>query len=314
MHIHTKSFRGFMKPARFNELFGYCPMRTTIYNQINPTLFDVSLRDGIQGLDPKIWNQEKKEELFRTIYKKEKPAKIEVGSLVSNKIQPIMGDSVEIYKYVMDQLKDANICMYPYMLVPNAKKLREGLNHGISHFSFITSVSEDFQKKNTNMTLRMVKSELAKMENILLADSMREKKYTKLYISCIDECPLQGQISVSHIVNEIMEYHENYDFDELCLSDTCGSLTFESFRQIIKRIRKFVPLSKISLHLHVGSNTEELYQILFYCFDNGINKFDISIMETGGCNVSMEGRNNLPNLNYDLFYTILDKYMERELS
>jgi hypothetical protein len=304
-----------MKTARFTELFAYCSMKRAIYKQINPVLFDVSLRDGIQGLDPYVWNTEKKKELFLSIFNKECPSKIEVGSLVSGKVLPIMGDSIEIHNYVTDYLKKGNYCVNPYMLVPNAKKLRQGLNYGIDRFSFITSVSEDFQKKNTNMSLRQVKDELAKMDIMLLTDSMREKKYAKLYISCIDECPIRGKISVSHIVNEIIEYNKNYSFDELCLSDTCGSLEFEDFYRIIDKISPFVPLSKISLHLHdSGKNTEELHNILFFCFNNGINKFDVSAVETGGCSVSMNGRNNLPNLNYDLFYRILDKYIERELS
>ncbi len=304
-----------VRSQRFNELFGYCPMRTAIYNQINPILFDVSLRDGIQGLDPYVWNTEKKKELFLSIFNKEIPSKIEVGSLVSEKVLPIMGDSIDIYNYVTDFLKIKNYCVNPYMLVPNAKKLRQGLNYGINRFSFITSVSENFQKKNTKMTLREIKDELAKMDNMLLTDSMREKKYSKLYISCIDECPIRGKIPVSHIVNEIIEYNKNYSFDELCLSDTCGSLEFEDFHRIIDKISPFVPLSKISLHLHdSGKNPENLYDILFFCFNNRINKFDVSTVETGGCNVSMNGRNNLPNLNYEAFYRILDKYIERELS
>lgn len=304
-----------MRTTRYGELFGYCPMRSAIYRQINPILFDVSLRDGIQGLDPYVWNTEKKKELFLSIINKEIPAKIEVGSLVSKKVLPIMSDSTEIHNYVSEYLKKENHFMSPYILVPNANKLRQGLNSGISRFSFITSVSEKFQKKNTNMSLRETKEELAKMDIMLLGDSMREKKYAKLYISCIDECPIGGKMSVSHIANEIFEYNKNYSFDELCLSDTCGSLEFEKFYRIIERISPFVPLSKISLHLHdSGKNAEELNNILFFCFNNGINKFDVSTVETGGCNVSMGGRNNLPNLSYDLFYRVLNKYVERELS
>lgn len=302
----------FRKSKLFNELFGYCPMRTMIYRQINPILFDVSLRDGIQGLDPTVWTTQKKRELFLSIFK-ESPSKIEVGSLVSGKLLPIMSDSMHIHNYISEYLKQENSNIQPYMVIPNANKLSEGLYYGLGRFSFLTSVSEDFQMKNTKMTLARTKEELSKMNNMLLTDS-RNKKYAKLYISCISECPIKGQISIPDIAREIMEYNTNYEFDELCLSDTCGTLEYDRFYEIMTEIKPFVPFSKISLHLHVSNNREELRDILFYCFDNGINKFDISIMESGGCNVSMSGKNNLPNLNYTTFYDILTKYMEREFS
>jgi len=314
MHTHThKKMAGYMRSKRFNDLFGYCPMKTMIFQQINPILFDVSLRDGIQGFTPAVWTTQRKRDLFLSIFNKETPTKMEIGSLVSGKILSVMSDSMQIHKYITDYLREKNSNIHTYMLVPNSKKLREGLEYGLTRFSFITSVSEKFQMKNTNLTLQQTKSELAKMNNMLLTNS-GNKKYAKLYISCISECPIRGQIPVAEIAREILEYNDKYEFDELCLSDTCGTLTYERFSQIIMAVKPFIHLSKLSLHLHVSQNLEEVRDILFCCFDSGINKFDISAVESGGCNVTMSGKNNLPNLSYDLFYDTLNKYVERELS
>ena len=134
---------------------------------------------------------------------------------------------------------------------------------------------------------------------------------TKLYISCINECPFIGKIDNDTVINEILYYYNNYTFDELCLSDTMGSLNGDDFIYIIQRSRELgVDISKISIHLHIKKyNIENIERILFYSFSNNINKFDVSCLETGGCSVTMT--NNLAsNLTYDIFYNILWKYID----
>jgi hypothetical protein len=103
-------------------------------------------------------------------------------------------------------------------------------------------------------------------------------------------------------------------FDEFCLSDTCGKLEYYDFVSIIEGLlSQGVCSSKISLHLHVTSqNRESVQKILFYCFENKINKFDVSLIETGGCSVTIK-EEYLPNLSYDSFYQILDEYLENKL-
>jgi hypothetical protein len=137
---------------------------------------------------------------------------------------------------------------------------------------------------------------------------------TKLYISCINECPFIGKINNDIVVNEIFFYYNNYVFDELCLSDTIGSLNSDDFIYIIQRCRELgINISKISLHLHVkNDNIENLERILFYAFSNKINKFDVSCLETGGCSVTMSNK-PITNLTYDMFFNILWKYIEKIL-
>ena len=74
----------------------------------------------------------------------------------------------------------------------------------------------------------------------------------KLYISCINQCPISGRKDTQYIVDEINYYIENYDnLSEICLSDTCGTLGFYDFKNIINLILKRHDLSllnKISLY------------------------------------------------------------------
>ena len=301
-------------------------LENSIYRAIHPKLFDVSLRDGIQSADPAKWPTERKKEMFRHIVATQTPANMEIGSLVSPKVLPIMGDSLELYEYARggDALNSAGSNPELYMLIPSLGRLYTALNYHIPNLSFITSVSEAFQRKNTQRGLDETKAELTEIERVLFnnrvfspanrdpeGDRPPFSPKTKLYISCITECPLTGKIDLDFVLREILMYHYRYNFDELCLSDTCGTLTFEEYEYLLETLLFFsVPPSKLSLHLHVSpENRETIQRIVWLSLDKHVHKFDVSCIETGGCSVTMSASKCLPNLSYDLFYEILDKYI-----
>jgi isopropylmalate/homocitrate/citramalate synthase len=269
-------------------------------------LFDVTLRDGIQNADPLKWTTDRKKEVLRNIASTENPVRMEVGSLVSSKILPILSDSLQLYQHAEKTLSKNETEIY--MLIPSLTRLSTALNYNIANMSFITSVSNAFQQKNTNRTIEETKQELLQIDTIVNDTTTIRKK---LYISCIGDCPIIGKQDMDYVLREVMMYHNNYRFDELCLSDTCGTLTFEDYEYLLDGLLLCgVPASKISLHLHVSDNNlANIRCILWYSFDKNVNKFDVSMLETGGCSVTMNKERLHPNLSYDLFYRILDQYI-----
>lgn len=282
-----------------------------LYQKINPILFDVSLRDGIQSMhsmdsDVKLFN-------FNNIITNMEPRKIEVGSLVSNKILPIMSDTPEIYKectrkiIFINEEKRFTECKEMeipdiYVLIPvKERRINQAKELDINNISIMSSVSESFMKKNTNMSINDVKEGL-KMLN--WASNI------KVYLSCVNECPIEGIIDNNKVINEIIYYannHKKYKINELCLSDTCGTLKFDDYKYILDRcIEKQIPMQLLSLHLHVD-DTIELEKIIRYSLLNNINCFDVSSLEDGGCSVTIKKPKK--NLTYDLFYDILFRYM-----
>jgi hydroxymethylglutaryl-CoA lyase len=304
-----------MISPRFIKKIQTCATRSAILSRINPQLFDVSLRDGIQNADPNKWTTDLKMSTFRHIVSKNQPHAIEIGSLVSPKILPIMNDSLCMHSYAKSHItflrfhEEFNSNPKIYMLVPSFAKLQTAIYHGVRNVSFITSVSEAFQKKNTNRTLAETKRELKQM-----LSTIKQHPYirTKLYVSCVMECPLSGKQDLDYVLRELLIYHFSYEVDELCISDTCGTLTFEDYEYLVDALIHFgVPASKLSLHLHVSdTNRENIRQILWYSFQKRIRKFDVSMVETGGCSVTMRSEQRLPNLSYELFYHYLDRYIE----
>jgi hypothetical protein len=286
-----------------------CPKRTAIFNRINPILFDVSLRDGIQAANKEYFSTDIKKEILRSILIEHNPPKIEVGSLANPKLLPIMGDSIEIYNYAIK-----NINTDVYMLIPSTNKLFYAFENNIKNFSFITSVSKQFQVRNAKRSIHETKCDF----EVMFSRWFREPNIykTKLYISCINRCPIVGKIDNDFVLKEILYYHENYDFNEICLSDTMGTLSFDDFEYIVDNCLYFgIPPSKLSFHFHCPENNyDNLEKILYYCFYKKLNKFDVSLLENGGCSITMESKNLKPNLSYDLFYSIISKYISRYIT
>ena len=259
-------------------------------------LFDVTLRDGLQSLK-KVYSLAEKSEILRNIIVNRHPSAIEVGSIVSPKILPQMSESIELFH----EAQFINIIIARpidlYMLTPNLKSVNIASDHNITNFSFITSVSNDFQKKNTNKNITEIKNEI---ELMMKRVTLIEDSNVKLYISCITDCPISGKIDNNIIINEILHYYYTYDeISEICLSDTCGTMEFNNFKTIIDELlKRNVDFNKISLHLHNQENKQNVKDIIVYGMKSGIYRFDVSDMpEIGGCSVTME--NPSGNLSYD---------------
>ena len=259
-------------------------------------LFDVTLRDGLQSLK-KVYSLAEKTDILHNIIVNRLPSAIEVGSIVSPKILPQMEQSIELFH----EAQFINIILPRpidlYMLTPNLKSVNIASDHNITNFSFITSVSNDFQKKNTNKTITEIKNEI---ELMMKRVTLIEDSNVKLYISCITDCPISGKIDNNIIINEILHYYYTYDeISEICLSDTCGTMEFNNFKTIIDELlKRNVDFNKISLHLHNQENKQNVKDIIVYAMKSGMYRFDVSDMpEIGGCSVTLD--NPSGNLSYD---------------
>ena len=115
-----------------------------------------------------------------------------MGSVVSRKVLPQFEDTVELYHHC----RKAYPNIIPFVLIPSLKMQQIALDYKIHHMSFISSVSESFQKKNTKMSLFETKKQLAFLiENC--------PGISKLYVSCVNECPISGIIDNKEIVKEL---------------------------------------------------------------------------------------------------------------
>ena len=259
--------------------------------------FDVSLRDGLQSL-PKVYKLNEKIKMLQDIVIRHKPNSIEVGSIVSDKILPQMKDSVKLLKYAEATYTDIDF----YILTPNIKACEIAKKNNIKNISVITSVSNDFQLKNINKSLKETKDTIEYLINNNYFNKI------KLYISCINFCPVKQKIiDNKFIINEINYYYKMNIFNELCLSDTYGNLLFSDFKYILDNIIHDIPVDKLSIHLHISQdNISNITKIIRYALSKNIFNFDISYLDdTGGCSVTI----NSNNLKSNLSYNFMEKYI-----
>ena len=291
-----------------------------IYNDLGkPKPFDVTLRDGLQSLakeEQKKLTTSDKLKLYHNI-SIHRPKNIEIGSIVSEKVLPVFKDTLDIFEILTKlRSKDYMINQKKYfILIPNQSKLSSVVNNPkINYFSFITSVSNSFQLKNTKMTLEESDKDIYEMLYELDVSKHRgSPPFIKLYVSCINECPIEGKINNDLIVDRLLTLNK-MSVDSICLSDTCGTLNEVDFEYIVDTAAYYgLPLSKISLHLHVSKNREsEVEKIIHKALDRKIINFDVSLLDSGGCSVTMDREKISPNLSYDLYYKSLCNYIMKK--
>jgi len=297
----------------------YHTIKNKIMKPVRPiTLFDVSLRDGIQSAkSTEKYTTEYKKHMLETIIREKKPASIEVGSFVSPHVLPIMSDTEEVLQYGIEYAKKINKKQNYYVLVPSMKQLLRATESPVIkphintpdspiHFSFITSVSNSFQQRNIHKTLSETKSELRQMTAWL--DYYWPSAMKKLYVSCINECPIEGKIPNHTIIEEIADYNRLYHFDEICLSDTVGSLDPSELDLLLYNIKQipFLYVNKLSIHLH-GKDTDRIKDLLLISDIRGINRYDVSMIEEGGCSVTMGKDKTKPNLTYEIIDSVFQQ-------
>jgi isopropylmalate/homocitrate/citramalate synthase len=297
--------------------------------------FDVTLRDGLQGLSKEEQLNMKtldKIRLYFLIKQKHQPLNMEIGSIISSKIFPVFQDSSIVHNYIQYSLLDETayslsnknnhieyslsekkeLMSNNYILIPDQIKFQH-INKfiGLRCFSFITSVSESFQMKNTKMSLTTTFQQINNMIHNLETTGKNHK--TKVYVSCINECPIEGKIPLLNIVSELFVL-STMNIDRICLSDTCGTLTKEIFVDIIENTKKLGINTKIfSLHLHVKPEREtEVQEIVHTALDYGIEEFDVSYLKTGGCSLTIDKSELAPNMSYEQYYKFLTNYLLKD--
>ena len=282
-------------------------------------LFDVTLRDGLQGLtkeEQDTFTIIDKLKMYNNIKFKYAPKNIEVGSFVSEKVLPIFKDTLNVLKFVDTYTENIN----NFIVMPNKNKFSELMNQHpeaqVNNISLITSVSNSFQLKNTKMSLEVSDSDIHTILNNLANDKNKRNVITnvKLYVSCINECPIEGKIDNDFIVHRLLNLSK-MKIDNICLSDTCGTLTLEDFEYIIDTCLYFgLQPSRLSLHLHVNHERESTVQQIFWkALDYKILQFDVSNLNTGGCSVTMKKEQLTPNLSYELYYKYLCNYIIKKV-
>lgn len=228
-------------------------------------------RDAMQGIDEFIPTEKKIayiNQLLRVGFDT-----IDFGSFVSPKAIPQMRDTAE----VLDGL-DMNIGRTKLLaIVANTRGAEDACKFGmISYLGFPLSISETFQKRNTNKSIAEALNTVSEIQDLCIKNG----KQQVVYISMGFGNPY-GDPYDENIVGKFVDILHTMGIAIVSLADTIGVSKPEQIRKLFTTLSAQYPAIEVGVHLH--SNPATAREKIEAAFMAGCKRFDGAIKGYGGC-------------------------------
>ena len=260
-------------------------------------------RDAMQGW-PHFIPTDKKIEYINALLKVGFDT-IDFGSFVSPKAIPQMADT----KTVIGNLELGIGNTKLLAIIANERGAEDAVMYDeITYLGFPFSVSETFQKRNTNSTIAESLKRVEAIQNLCYINN----KELVVYISMGFGNPY-GDVYNEEIVFDWVNKLVDMDIKIISLADTVGLATKEQVYQVTKHLVNSLPDTEIGVHLHsTPANWKEKVEAAMAA---GCKRFDGALKGIGGCPMAddelvgnmdtelmipyFEEKNLLNNLNLD---------------
>ena len=252
-------------------------------------------RDAMQGIERFIPTN-KKVEYINSLLKIGFDT-IDAGSFVSAKAIPQMADTAK----VIPQLDIESSKSKLLVIVANERGAEEASSfEQITYLGFPFSISETFQKKNINSTIKESLIKLEKIQNI----AINNNKKLVTYFSMAFGNPYGDEWSAYIVAHWAEKLLNNFGINILSLSDTIGTSNKESISWLFNKLIQDFPEVEFGAHLH--TNKHEWKEKIDSAIINSCTRFDTAILGMGGCPMATDNlTGNMPTEN-------LISYLEKE--
>jgi len=198
---------------------------------------------------------------------------IDFGSFVSPKAIPQMRDTAEVLSKL-----DLNSPSKLLAIVANERGAEEASQfEEINYLGYPFSVSEEFQKRNTNATIEESLVRVEALQNLCV----KNNKELVVYLSMGFGNPY-GEAWNSEIVYKWCNVlFEKFDIRIQALSDTIGAAHPTLVESLFKEIIPALPKVEIGAHLH--TRPENAQSIVAAAHSAGCRRFDGALKGLGGC-------------------------------
>ncbi len=228
-------------------------------------------RDAMQGIIPFIPTSRKIEYINQLL--KVGFDTIDFGSFVSAKAIPQMMDTTE----VLNGLRLEGARSKLLAIVANTRGAKEASRHeAITCLGFPLSISETFQKRNTNKSIAEAMNELDEIRDICL----KSGKELVTYISMGFGNPYGDPYEVD-LVGKFVEILVALGTDVVSLADTIGVAEPASVEALFSSISKQFPDVEVGVHLH--STPAGALSKIEAAYRGGCRRFDGALRGFGGC-------------------------------
>jgi hydroxymethylglutaryl-CoA lyase len=228
-------------------------------------------RDAMQGIKEFIPTQ-KKAEYINSLLEAGFDT-IDFGSFVSPKSIPQMTDTAEVLKQLNFKSSRSKLLA----IVANKRGAEDALNFDeISYLGFPFSISETFQRRNTNSTIADSLELVAEIQNLCL----KHQKKLVVYLSMAFGNPYGDEWNseiVIHWANKIAKM----DVKTIALADTIGVSNPENISYLFSNIIPEFSAVEIGAHLH--TTPDKWREKIEAAWNSGCRRFDTAIKGLGGC-------------------------------
>lgn len=198
---------------------------------------------------------------------------IDFGSFVSPKSIPQLKDTKE----VLSQLDLSNTKSKLLAIVANYRGAEEASHfEEIDYLGFPLSISEEFQKRNTNKSITDALATVQDIQNLCV----KSNKVMVTYISMGFGNPY-GEPFNEDIVAGFVDKLSSVGIEIISLSDTIGVAEPSVIDSIFRRSIADYPKIEFGAHFH--STPDKTEEKLKAAFEAGCRRFDTAIKGFGGC-------------------------------
>ena len=198
---------------------------------------------------------------------------IDFGSFVSPKAIPQMADTAQVLEGL--NLQDTRSALLA--IVANVRGAEEASRHeAIRYLGFPLSISETFQKRNTNKSIAEALNSLEEIKNICV----KSGKELVTYISMGFGNPYGDPYAVD-LVGQFAEILIMLGSDVISLADTIGVADERAIEELFVAVSRQFPEADIGVHLH--SRPETAAAKIESAYRGGCRRFDGALRGFGGC-------------------------------
>lgn len=199
---------------------------------------------------------------------------IDFGSFVSPKAIPQMKDTAQVLAGL--NLENSNSKLLA--IVANKRGAEDACQFDeINFLGYPFSISETFQKRNTNSSIEESMGRVEEIQELAL----KSNKKLVVYISMAFGNPYGDPWNVEIAADWSRKLNEKLGIEILALSDTIGVSNRENITTLFEGLIKELPQVEFGAHLH--STPDTVHEKVDAAFKAGCSRFDGAIKGFGGC-------------------------------
>ena len=219
---------------------------------------------------------------------------IDFGSFVSPKAIPQLRDTAKVLAKL--DLEKTNSKLLS--IIANTRGAVDACSfEEINYLGFPLSVSEQFQKRNTNKSIAEALRDVEEIQNL----SVKNNKELVVYLSMAFGNPY-GENYHPDIVAELTEKLHDLEIGIVALSDTIGASDPTNIAPLFDTLIKEYSTIEFGAHFHTIADTWEEKVAAAYL--NGCRRFDATLKGFGGCPMAKDDLvGNMPTEKLITYFT-----------